>query len=377
MKSHYIFIRTLKKVDFSVFCVDTDQKKYYDKLFNVFSPYSSGQQVKRCMMDSILDQMDVNHAPITYNFEVNGDKLEQKEITQPCDPTYYDQLLGGWMSTPSKKNDKKKTKKKIEISDDEGMDSSTEVEGDKNGYKRRSPFSISAMTPLHPLLASLVLEEKMTYDRTESNDEKIIVRNSGGEILEEEALKDFLSTSNSMLTKRKLISGKNRVNGFFKSDIAIDLRKLFRVPITLYDMEIGLDMIQKLKNEGWVEIKNKYGQFLELPAKYHEEVAEAIAWGIVDWKITSNQSRTFDHMPILSIAVSKRADEIVGSMCGELYEIDGKIKSNLVIDNNYPNTNVYSTNILKGYLKDAETSYTAIDDAVDTIKRLILEYYSK
>jgi hypothetical protein len=112
-----------------------------------------------------------------------------------------------------------------------------------------------------------------------------------------------------------------------------------------------------------------------LPKKYHEELAEAIAWGIVNWKITSNQSRTYDPMPTLSIAVSSRADEIVNAISSELYMNDGKEKAKIVIDENYPNTKIFSTNLLKGYVINSKTSNTAIDDAVAYIKNAILDYY--
>jgi hypothetical protein len=375
---HELFIRTLKKIDFTVFCVDTDQKKYYDKQFGVMLPYSSGQQGKRSIMDNALEQLNLCHAPITYNFKATKkdgkSTLEQKEITQPCDPTYFDQLLGGWMSAISKKDDKRGEKSEKTENEDE-----VAVDTDKNVYKRRSPLSISALTPLHPLLATLTKEKTMTFDRSESNDEVINVRDGKGSSMDEEAIKNFLETCNSKLTKRKLVSGKEgkeRANGLFKQDIVIDLRKLFRVPIVLNDMEISEETIEKMKDEGWSEINDAFGKALLLPKKYHEEYAEAIAWAIVTWRITSNQSRTFDTMPTLSIAVSNNAYEIPSAIRAEIEEVDGKTEGKLVIDTNYPNTKIYSTNLLKGYLKDAQTSYTAIEDAANYIKKVILDYYS-
>jgi len=363
MKKNYLIIRLLKKVDFTVFCVDSDQKQYLDKQFNVKLPYSSGQQVKRSVMDELLMLLDHRHAPIRYNYQVTKEKLEQKEITQPCDPTYVDQLLAGWMSTPSKKGGKNDS---VENEKDDS---------DKNSYKRRSPFSISAMTAIHPLLASIVKESLMTFDRSESNDEEIVVRDEKGKELDVETLKAFLEKSNSKITKRKLISGKDRANGFFKSDIAIDLNRLFRVPVMINDMEISEETISKLRSSGWVEIDDNFGKSFELPKKFHAQFAEAIAWSIINWRITSNQSRTYDSMPVLSIAISNRADEISNAIRAEIEEVDGKTKAKLVVDNNYPNTKIYSTNLLKGYLTGVDTTYTAIDDAVAHIKNVILDFY--
>lgn len=362
-KSKFLFVRVLRYVTFSVFCVDKDQKNYYDKRFDTKLPYSSGQQVKHSIMDSILDALNVKRLGITFNFIVKGGKLKEKEMTQPCDPTYYDQLLGGWMSIPSKKGD-----------------TSKDVEGDNSLYlkrTRRSPLSISAMTPVHPLLASLVHEKYMTFDRTETNsDDEFVVRDMDKKIISEEELKSFLEKSNSGLTKRKFIGGKNRASGLFDVDVAIDLEKLFRIPLLLNDVEIDETIETKLRESNWVEVEIGGVKYLELPKDKHEEVAEAIAWGIVNWQITSNQSRTFDTMPVLSVAVSNRPDEISSAIRGEILE-ENENRANLLVDTNYPNTKIFSTKLLNGYVTGAETSYTAIDDAVAEIKNTILDYYSK
>ncbi|MFW6243039.1 MAG: CRISPR-associated protein Cas7, partial [bacterium] len=100
-------------------------------------------------MDSILNALNVNRLGVTFNYQIEGKELKQKEVTQQCDPTYYDQLLAGWMSISSKKTEKEDDSEKKEA-----------------GLKRRSPLSISAMTPVHPLLAGLNHESKMTFDRT-------------------------------------------------------------------------------------------------------------------------------------------------------------------------------------------------------------------
>lgn len=359
-KSKFLFVRILRYVTFSVFCVDKDQKNYWDKNFNTKLPYSSGQQVKHSIMDSILDVLNLKRLGVTFNFGVDGNKLTQKEVTQPCDPTYYDQLLGGWMSISSKKGD-----------------TGDDVENKKGmNLKRRSPLSISAMTPVHPLLASLIHEKNMTFDRTETkSDDEFVVRDKNKNIMSEDDLKSFLEKSNSDLTKRKFIDGKDRANGFFDVDVAIDLEKLFRIPLLLNDIEIDETIEKKLRESNWVEVEIDGIKYLELPKDEHDKVADAIAWGIINWQITSNQSRTFDTMPVLSVAISNRPDEISSAIRGEISE-DNENKADLVVDTNYPNTKIFSTKLLNGYVSGVETSYTAIDDAVSEIKKTILEYYS-
>jgi hypothetical protein len=51
----YIYLRALKHAEHTVFCVEKGQKTYFDQQFNRFVAYSSGQQVKR----SILDALDI------------------------------------------------------------------------------------------------------------------------------------------------------------------------------------------------------------------------------------------------------------------------------------------------------------------------------
>ncbi|MFX6006681.1 hypothetical protein ABTF07_19100, partial [Acinetobacter baumannii] len=66
-------------------------------------------------------------------------KALQKEPHSPCDPTFSDQLLGGYMK----------------------------AESGSFTVKRRSPLSISAMRPLHPLLGGIEYPtENLTFDRT-------------------------------------------------------------------------------------------------------------------------------------------------------------------------------------------------------------------
>ena len=49
----YIYLRGLRHIDLSVFCVESGQKSYWDPVFKVQVPFSSGQQVKRSILDTI------------------------------------------------------------------------------------------------------------------------------------------------------------------------------------------------------------------------------------------------------------------------------------------------------------------------------------
>lgn len=58
-ENSFIFLRGLKHTAFTVFCVEDGQKSYYDPQFNVRVPYSSGQQVKRSIMEQLNDVLGV------------------------------------------------------------------------------------------------------------------------------------------------------------------------------------------------------------------------------------------------------------------------------------------------------------------------------
>ena len=76
----YIYLRVLKHAEHTVFCVQDGQKSYYDPLFNKSLAYSSGQQVKRSILDALTSNLNVQMAPITFNYNITSKKeLENKE----------------------------------------------------------------------------------------------------------------------------------------------------------------------------------------------------------------------------------------------------------------------------------------------------------
>ena len=154
-ENSFIYLRGLKHAAFTVFCVEDGQKSYYDPQFNVRVPFASGQQVKRSILEQLNDVLGVQPSPTEFFFDVDKKgALKEGEVLSSCDPHYVDQLLGGWMRTPKG--------------------------GKEKAVKRRSPFSISAMTPLHPLLAA-VSKENISFDRSDKpNVHKVVVRDANG-----------------------------------------------------------------------------------------------------------------------------------------------------------------------------------------------------
>src|SRR5690606_20650183 len=170
-----IYVRTLKHAEHTVFCVADGQKKYFDPLFGRYVPYSSGQQVKRSIIDALNTELNTPGSPTTFFWDVKKGELTEGEVSGSCNSTYADQLLGGWMY--ASKGGKERT------------------------LKRRSPLSISAMRALHPKLANIA-SENMTFDRSDRPNSKITVRDEKGNILSDEQIQDVLSGKDRSLTRK-------------------------------------------------------------------------------------------------------------------------------------------------------------------------------
>ncbi len=293
----------MKHAEHTVFCVQDGQKTYFDPQFNRVVAYSSGQQVKRSILQALTDELGVQMAPITFNYNIsNKNELENKEPWSPCDPKFVDQLLGGWMRA-----------------------------GDGPIKKRRSPLSISAMRPIHPLLAG-VDKENLTFDRSDQPNLHPVNVRMGDKLLTEEEIEEYLQTNERTLPRRNWIPENARTSGLFVYDIAIDLRTLFCVSTNQHEPEISKEMIEELKSKGWVLSKNVFGECLVLPKNEREKIIPALAKSLVNWRITSNQSRTFSLMETLAIAISDNANTVAGAIRAKLIDDSEKPKAKPIID---------------------------------------------
>ena len=308
-QNSFIYLRGLKHAAFTVFCVENGQKFYYDPQFNVRVPFSSGQQVKRSVLEKLNDILGVQPSPTEFYFDVDKKgALKEGEVLSSCDPHYADQLLGGWMRTPKG--------------------------GKEKAVKRRSPLSISAMTPLHPLLASLP-KENISFDRSDRpNAHKVVVRDANGNVLTDEQVCDFLDGNDRSLY-RTWIPDNNRATGLFVYDIAIDLRRLFCVSTNQFEPEITADMVESLKSDGWIVVNTAFGECLLMPKEQREQLVPAIADALLDWQITSNQARTFSLMETLAIAISDNANTLAAAIRAKLIDDnESKPKARPIIDEN-------------------------------------------
>ena len=346
MSANCLFVRGLRQVSHTVFSVQDGQKTYYDPQFGETVAYSSGQQVKRSILDAVSETLNERRAPVTFNKTLTGSgenrSLGQGEPWSPCDPQYADQLLGGWMRAES---------------------------GGGNTVTRRSPLSISPMRPLHPLLAGLA-HESISYDRRDDPEQHSVrVVDSDGNEVPEEEVRAFLESNERTLKRRKWISADDagpRAHGLYVFDVAIDLDRLFTVSTNQHEPELSTEKIDELKEEGWTLSEN--GEYLVCPEERQEEIIEALATGLTDWRVTSNQSRTFSPQPTLCLAVSDNANRVTNAIRADLTE-EGRGEEAVPVIESFDGVSVYTMPACKGHV----TGITARPDALDKAREDIVE----
>jgi len=370
MQQPYIYLRALRLADHTVFCVQDGQKTYYDQRFERYVPYSSGQQVKRSMLDTISQALSEPRAPIEFVYQVKDDKsVGEGEAWQPCDPSYSDQLLGGWMTAESRKLPKGRSSKEKE----QGV---TEDRNDAKAlWKRRSPLSISAMRVIHPLLGTVTLEN-ITFDRSSSPGKQVVrVRGSNGNLLSDEEIQTFIEEIQKPLPPRKFIPKQKRASGLFIYDVAVDLRRLFSISLVPYEPEISKDIGEKLRAGGWRKSTNVFGDCLVCPEKRRKEIIPALAHGLIDWRITSNQARTFSLMETLAVAISDNANKVASAIRARLREDSSpdKLKAEPVLDDT-SGADIHVTPCAEGYIAGASGTATALDDAERKLRDLLLAF---
>ena len=341
----YIYLRALKHAEHTVFGVQEGQKTYYDAQFGQYCAYSSGQQVKRSILEDLTSNLNVSMAPVTFNYNIKGKQLENKEPWSPCDPNYVDQLIGGWMRA-----------------------------GDGVTVKRRSPLSISAMRPLHPLLSGTV-KENLTFDRSNRPDSNPVnVRMAGSDkLLTEDEIEDFLTKNDRTLTRRNWIPENRRTQGLFVYDIAIDLRTLFCVSVNQHEPELSKAKIEDLTSKGWIAGENTFGKCLIVPKVEREKIIPALASALLNWRITSNQSRTFSLMETLAVAISDNASTLTGAIRAKLLEEGDKPKAKPIIDET-AGAELFITLPCSGYITTVNESANALQEAENKLINVMMAF---
>ncbi len=345
----YVFLRGLRQADHTVFVVENGQKTYFDPQFGRTLAYSSGQQVKRSILDHMAEIMGEPRAPITFNQTLQTDSkggltLTEGEPWNPCDPRHADQLIGGWMRA---RKDESST------------------------LKRRSPLSISAMRPLHPLLSN-THKETATFDRSDKpNQHPVRVVDKDGNVVSPEILQEFLTSNNRTLTRRKWIPADQvgpRAHGLFVYDVAIDLSRLFSVSVNQHDPELDPDMVETLNEGGWTFSRNN--EDLVAPKQQRVAIIHALAHALVHWRVTSNQSRTFSPQPTLAVAMSRNASLIASAIRADLDDEQPHKVAHPVVEQ-LDNVEIFVALSAKGYVPGL---VSASADALVQAERAIVDH---
>ena len=235
------------------------------------------------------------------------------------------------------------------------------------------------MPPLHPLLGGLEREkENITFDRTSHPDHhKVNVfwleGGKRGEKLSEHELEDWLTTKKRSLPNRAFIQDLTRATGLFVYDIAIDLRTLFCVSTNKLEPELAPDIEKKLKELGWVEGKNVFGKCLILPKEEREKIIPALAHALINWRITSNQARTFSLMETLAVAISDNANQIAYAIRGELREDTDKQAAIPRLDET-ARASIFVTPSCSGYIQGTVGSADALEKAEEKLIEHMLSF---
>jgi hypothetical protein len=346
----FLYVRVLRHCEHTVFSVADGQKYYKEPIFGEKIAYSSGQQIKRSVLDAMTSKLNIPFAPITFNWTINKEeKAEQGEAWSLCDPSFPDQLIGGYMK----------------------------AEKDTATVKRRSPLSISAMRPLHPLLGGLEDKgEAMSFDRSASADRhKVnVFREIGGkrELMTDADLTNWLQTTKRALPPKKWIEPQLRASGLFVYDIAIDLRTLFCVSVNQLEPEVYPETLEKLKANGWHETENIFGRCVVCPEPDRKRIIEALTDAILNWRITSNQSRTFSLMETLAVAISDNANQVAYAIRAEL-DTESEYKARPVIDET-TRSKIFLTPTISAFIKGSSGNALALDDAASYLKEQLLGF---
>lgn len=360
-KPKKIYLESIRLAENTIFSVDEskEQKMYFNPIFNRFNPYASGQQIKRNILAKFVDALEMEMAPVTFVYEFDDKKIKNKQPLSSCDPSFPDQLIGGYMMFESIKK---------AVTD----------EGDKSAaakLKRESPLSISCFVPMHPLLAQ-VFDTHLTFDRPGKGvKHPVIMKDKKGNIIEVDDMLRILRENNRTDFASQIHSYK-LVNGMFKETICIDLETLFSVNIGNLESSVTDEIKEKLIQAGYVESQNKYGKCLVAPRNVIEEYAPALAHSLIHWEINSNQSRSHSPLPILAVAISNISYETSGSFYCKMSERDeNKMEATPFIDFS-SGANIFVSRLAQSYFRndDDHMKFAGLNNAEQKLTQMIVDF---
>jgi len=350
-----INIKVLKHVRQGVLCVDSAQKVCWDPVFRVFTPYSSGQQVKRCIIQLMCTVIGVLLSPITFWSKITDkgvDKIGEHQIWSSCNPKYVNELVGGHMKT-----------RKRGAGDAFGI-------GTK---KRRGPVSFSALTVLHALL-SVVFDECVTFDRSGIPGNIVHVVDADENEIPAEEVKKFCDNFEVNIPARHFVKPQKRMGGLFVHTVIIDQNALFTVQLDEREPSIDDCVRDELISLGWLQTVNDKGKCLVAPKSVRDQVIPALAHAIINWTVDSNQSRSSTEFQTVAVAMSKTSPKVWNSISAVVSKADdGKSMATPVL-RKYDGVDLFVDDSASQFFFEAETDEDALLKAEARIIEMLNDF---
>ena len=137
--------------------------------------------------------------------------------------------------------------------------------------------------------------------------------------------------------------------------------------------EISREMAETLKSKGWVESENVFGKCLVMPQSEREKVIPALAKALINWRITSNQARTFSLMETLAVAISDNANTIPAAIRAKLIDDGEKPKAKPIVDET-AGADLFVTLPCSNYIVTESESADALDNAEKKLIDLMMAF---
>ena len=112
-----------------------------------------------------------------------------------------------------------------------------------------------------------------------------------------------------------------------------------------------------------------------MPRNEREKVIPALADALINWRITSNQARTFSLMETLAVAISDNANTIASAIRAKLIDDGEKPKAKPIVDEN-AGAELYVTLPCASYIITESESAEALDNAKKSLvdKMMAFDY---
>jgi hypothetical protein len=317
-KVNNLYVRTVREVDMAVLGVgDNGQKRFYDPISGGSLPYITGQQVKHCVINQVLYNLGISPAEMTivHRPDSHGKIKEGEIFFEDPNPAHAEILLRGHFKNVKRIKNEEESKKKRRKNGDESDSEGDSEDNDTTIYKRRSPLSHSPLIPFNSKLASLPTSKgAVCVDRSSSAQfHKLVLDDGVRPILFDDV--DNEEIRNRMKPRKYDGGMKSFVHGILSNDVAIDMDRLYAVSLQRQEPEVSQEVINKLRAGGWVDIFHRQiGEMLYLPKDSQMEITESLSDGLVNWRVTTNQSQHFSLMNNIAVIVSTNANEIKSCM---------------------------------------------------------------